>query len=415
MGDDLRQLLLRAALVATIGTALACSPPEPDPGPEQQPPVDAGFVQQDPPDAGAPLPPPAPALGTGDHSPESVVFTQIATFSHGLRRPRDLAFNPSHPDELWVVSNDDDSTLIIFDASKDTRVHEKRIDAAASHFMEAPTSIAFGGATTTIGKPGTFATCQESRNTYNGQAAPNDFMGPALWSSDLSVYAVQNPAGLGSHLDMLHASPNCMGIAHVRDNVYWAFGGKKQSGSSFEERQEPMPALVKYDFGHDHGVGLDDHSDGQIFQYVENEVKPVPGIPSHMFFDLGSDLLYVADTGNSRVAALDTNSGTVGDDLLAQEPLVAYARVDGATLSDVVPASSGLLVHPSGIELHEGLIYVSDNSSGWISAFNLQGERVNYIDTGLGSGALAGIAFGPDGKLYFVDMKGNQVLRIDPK
>ena len=34
-----------------------------------------------------------------------------------------------------------------------------------------------------------FATAQESRNTYNGQGDPNDFMGPALWPSSLSHFA----------------------------------------------------------------------------------------------------------------------------------------------------------------------------------------------------------------------------------
>ena len=43
----------------------------------------------------------------------------------------------------------------------------------------------------------------------------------------------------------------------------------------------------------------------------------------------------------------------------------------------------------------------------------MEGELLNYLDTGLGEGRLSGITFGPDGKLYFVDMVGNQVLRVD--
>jgi hypothetical protein len=39
---------------------------------------------------------------------------------------------------------------------------------------------------------------------------------------------------------------------------------------------------------------------------------------------------------------------------------------------------------------------------------------VSHLDTGLPSGAFSGLAFGPDGKLYFVDMIGHRVLRIDP-
>ncbi len=43
----------------------------------------------------------------------------------------------------------------------------------------------------------------------------------------------------------------------------------------------------------------------------------------------------------------------------------------------------------------------------------MTGKRVNYLDTGLPKGALMGMAFGPEGKLYFVDAIGNRVLRID--
>lgn len=354
----------------------------------------------------------APQLGRGDHSASSVVFTEIASAAAGLRHPRDLAFNPLRPDELWVVNFGDDSMVIVFDASQPTRRAERRKDAMAMHFMPKPSSIAFGAPETTIGKQGTFATCQESRNTYDDQAPPNDFMGPALWSSDLTVFAMQDPFGLGSHLDMLHGSPDCMGLAHERANVYWAFGGKAQTGTS-TQRQEPIPAIVRYDFGHDHGVGADDHADGEIAQYVELQVKRVPGIPSHLAFDPASRQLYIADTGNGRVVKLDTTSGTRGAALQAQEPLVSYHRVDGAVLTEVVSQARQEVVTPSGLELFDGLVYVSDPTIGRIAAFTPEGELVNWLDTGL-FGALSGMAFGPDGKLYFVDMTGNRVLRVDP-
>jgi hypothetical protein len=51
---------------------------------------------------------------------------------------------------------------------------------------------------------------------------------------------------------------------------------------------------------------------------------------------------------------------------------------------------------------------------GMIHAFELGGTRVNYLDTGRGEGALAGFAFGPDGKVYLVDMEADEVVRIDP-
>jgi hypothetical protein len=394
-------ILIAAAFVG-------CIPPVDDLPAPFEPGKPVGTV-----DAGVPF---APELGKGNHLAESVEFTVIADFDSGLRRPRDLAFNPMRPDELWIVNYDDDSVVIVFDASTPGRTIEKRIDDFATHFMAFPSSIAFGSEETTIGAPGTFATCQETRNTYGGQAPPNDFMGPALWSSDLTVFAKHDPIGLGSHLDMLHGSPDCMGIAWERDHIYWAFGGKKHTGPvNSPERQQPAPAIVKYDFGDDHGIGLDDHSDGSIYQYLTNEVAAVPGIPSHMVFDSSDRLLYIADTGNGRVIALDTGSGTMGPALQPQEPLVAYRRVDDATVIEVVPAANGMAGIPSGLEVHDNLVFVSDNGSGRISAFTKTGERVNYLETGLPSGALAGMAFGPDGKLYFVDMVNHRVLRIDPK
>ena len=86
--------------------------------------------------------------------------------------------------------------------------------------------------------------------------------------------------------------------------------------------------------------------------------------------------------------------------------------MDDAVLTDVVPP--GVLVAPSGLELRNDVLYVSDNGTGRIVAFDLNGKQLNALDTGLGPGALAGMAFGPDGKIYFVDMIGSRLMRIDP-
>lgn len=341
-------------------------------------------------------------IGTGDHSAASISLTQIAAPAAGLAKPTDLGFNPLRPDELWVVNSGDDSVLIITNASTDSRTSERRKDGYAVHFMAAPTSIAFGASPTTFGRQGTFATCQESRNSYGGAAAPNDFMGPTLWSSDLTIFARLNPNGLGSHLDMLHASPLCMGITHQADNVYWAFGGLSN-------------AVLKYDFGRDDAIGNDNHSDGEAYQYITGQLKYAAGIPSHLVFRAADASLFIADTGNGRIVKLDTTSGVAGQALQSFEPMAAHARMENAIAADVVSKSSQFLEAPSGLELKNDLLYVSDNATSRISVFTLSGERVNYVDTGLPSGSLAGMAFGPDGKLYLVDMVGNRVLRVDPR
>lgn len=40
---------------------------------------------------------------------------------------------------------------------------------------------------------------------------------------------------------------------------------------------------------------------------------------------------------------------------------------------------------------------------------------MNQLETGLEPGSIAGMAFGPHGKLHFVDKKTSRVLRVDVK
>lgn len=341
-------------------------------------------------------PPAAPQLGTGDRSPTSVTFTPIAMATNGLKQPRDLAFNPMRPDELWIVNYDDDSVVIVTGASGDGRTYEKRIDGYALHFMEQVTALDFGADPTTFGKPGTFGTCGESRNTYNGQAQMNDFTGPTLWSSDLSVFAKMNPNGLGSHLDMLHNTPLCMGIAHEDGNKYWAFNGL-------------LGSIERYDFAQDDGIGNDNHGDGLTWRYAKGQVARVANIPSHLAWDAETSTLYIADTGNARVGKLDALSGTPGASIPTHETPIT--EMNGAMVETVVGTD---VQRPAGLELHDDLLFVSDNAASRILAFDLTGKLVNYLETGLPAGSLGGMHFSPDDKLYFVDMIGHKVLRVDP-
>lgn len=376
----MRKLLFIGFLCACGSTPVQ---PQSDAGPDTAPP---------------PPPPPAAELGKGDHSPGSVNFTVIAD---GLAGPRDLAFNPLRPDELWIVNHDDETTVIVHDASTDGRTAEKRKDGYALHFMAKPASIDFGADATTIGKPGTFGTCGESRNTYDDTKSPNDFMGPVLWSSDLSVFAKLNPNGLGSHLDMLHLSSNCLGIAHEDANVFWAISGQRK-------------AVTRYDFMKDNGVGNDNHSDGMAWQYATGQVGYKPGVSSHLFWSSDESKLYVADAGNGRVIRIDSSTATQGNKMSTPEPMGLAVMMNGATVDEII--APGVLTTPSGLEIRKQMIYVSDNDTSRITAFSMDGQKqLNWIDTGLDAGSLSGMAFGQDDKLYFVDTKGGQVLRIDPK
>lgn len=223
-------------------------------------------------------------------------------------------------------------------------------------------------------------------------------MGPTLFSADPAIFGLATPDGRGSHIDMLHYSPYCMGMAHERANVYWTFD--RYHG-----------ALTQYDFNHPHAPGGDDHSDGVIRVYAEGQMRGVGGVPSHLAFDSRSSKLYAADTGNGRIVALDTRSGTLGaqvtDSLEPSTPRI----VNNATLSVLVPP--GTVGQPSGLVLVGNLLYVTDGSSATIFAFDLSGRLVQSLKTGLGAGAITGITVGPDGKAYFLDGDTSSVYRID--
>ncbi|MEZ4255960.1 MAG: hypothetical protein R3A78_09655, partial [Polyangiales bacterium] len=107
---------------------------------------------------------------------------------------------------------------------------------------------------------------------------------------------------------------------------------------------------------------------------------------------------------------LDTSTGQVdGYYQPRNEPLAEYSRVQGATVEEFVKTG---LVAPSGIELHDGTLFVSDYGSGDIVAYDESGTEIGRLATG--ARGIMGITFGPDGKLYFVDGRDNLLVRVDP-
>lgn len=362
---------------------------------------------------GNPPPPasPAPELGTGDHSPASVTFTQIAAPGIGYSNPTDLDFSPSAGNELWIVNQGNESIVIIDDATGSAftgdLLNASDEVGAWGHFLSKPSGIAFGANTSTAGNGWTFATSQDSNN------GGNNFMGPTLWSADRNVIGkVPSPLPSGwntSHLDMLHSTTWGKGIAHESGNIYWTLGNAFYTLSS-----TPQTAVTRYNFNMDHTPGMDDHSDGQKWHYITGQVAMQTGVPSHLAYDSATGFLYICDTGNGRLLRLHTTTGAAGS-----TPVASFSGdgvdyvVSGATL-DVVVAPGGVLTRPSGIEYYNNTIYVSDYATGIIHAFDLSGNQVNWLDTGRGANSITGITIGPDGKLYFCDMKYDNVTRIDP-
>ena len=346
--------------------------------------------------------------GSGDVSDR---ITVLSDSSDGNRRPQDLAFDRQDDSVLWVVNRTEDSVTIHRGVGTGDVDVEKIIDPYALHFMEKVSSIAWG-------KGDTFATCQDSLNTYNGDGAPNEFMGPTLWSADPDIFGHTNPeavealteqfnsaapVNLGSHLDMLHESPQCMGIAWEEENVYWVFDG-------YHER------IVSYDFAVDHGPGWDDHSDGIVRRHMEADVEREDGIVSHLVMDHATKLLYVADTGNNRIMVLDTTTGRDGRDLGSQDCSFATGEcVDhrtkvNSTWTELVDGSLHEMASPAGIELFDGVLYVTDAGNGFLYAFDLEGNELDRAYTGIQDRGLQGVTARNAEELYLVDSKSNEIL-----
>ncbi|MBX3188458.1 MAG: hypothetical protein KF819_15685 [Labilithrix sp.] len=338
--------------------------------------------------------PPGHEIGYRDGTPASVEFAEIKATS-AATKPVDLAFHrsPERAWELWVVGYGDNSTWVGKALDTDAPTWERFVDPAARHFMHKPTAIS-------MSERNDWGTCGDNDNSQNDRS-PSNFMGPALFSADLSIFAVRTPTGLGSHLDMLHSTPFCRGIAHETNRVYWAFNSYDQS-------------IDRYDFAEDHGPGNDDHSDGIIHRYAVGQVKGVDGVVSHLVFDPSDDYLYFADTGNGRIGKLDTKSGTKGESLPRRnEPLVDQGFMDGTNVEVVV--APGVLDQPSGIEMRNDLIYVTDAATSTFHVFDKSGKEVRRLTTDLPPHSLAGFTFGPDGKIWFTDRVTGRILRIDPQ
>lgn len=332
-----------------------------------------------------------PVLGGGTHSIGGVTLTQISVPSDNLDVPRDLAFNPDTGD-LWVINTDDSAMVIYSDVGTSAQDSNREAGVNNTHFFAKPSSLAFG-------QTGTLATCHETDQPTQGSLTPDDFMGPTLWTSDPDTY----DAGFYGHIDMLHNSPLSMGIAWGGEgNVYWLFDGYHSS-------------ITRYDFHADHGPGETDHSDGEVSRYVQDEVKRVADVPSHMEFDADTDLLYIADTGNNRIAVLDTTTGSKGSNISPNYDYGQQYHMDDATMTTLVSGASAGMSEPSGLAIRDGVIFVSDNASSKIFGFDLQGNLIDWLDTGLPTGTLMGIAFDDAGDLYLVDPLEDAVLKISSK
>jgi DNA-binding beta-propeller fold protein YncE len=348
--------------------------------------------------------PTTPAPPTSSTGPFGIAGTVPASrvkltpvLTQGLNHPTGVAFNP-HDGKLWVVNRGDSSSVVI-EKPGTTGMKAYKYRDQSAHFMQKPVALAFSPTRNEL------ATVQDTNNDYGGQAPGNNFMGPTLWTANLNHYN----GSTDSHLDMLHHSPFAMGIAagakkplSSDKREYWVFNG--QAGS-----------IDRYFFNQPHGdqpLGGHDHSDGETFRYAPGSLKRVPGVPSNLVYDEASRTLFIADTGNGRIARLDAGGSLTGTTALStahgETPL---RQVPGAKIETLVGPSSGLQ-RPSGMAMKDGQLVVADHATGKIHVFTQQGVKKGEVDTGLGPSALTGITAGPDGKLYVLDAKRGQLVTL---
>jgi len=329
------------------------------------------------------------------------VLTVVADGDQDLLVPRDLDFHPDRSrNELWVINKDVASTggsTVMFTApgEPDMEFLQKR-DINARHFMSLPTGIAFAD-------NGNFSTSPGIWDANQNQATTTPFTGITLWSSDPAIYAQNLFGPLGSHLDMLHATPKSQGIAHERWNRYWVVDGHNQD-------------VVMHDFRADHGPGNDYHGNAIIHRYPQVSITRDPNdhIVSHCVLDKHTNWLYVVDHGGQRVVRLDTRSGTIAagaPTFQVYESYVEYKNMTGATVEVIITTG---LQQPAGIDVVGDHLLVSDYATGEIIIYDMTNGFAEQGRISTGSAGVMGIKVGPDGRIWYVNTTTNSLGVLEP-
>jgi DNA-binding beta-propeller fold protein YncE len=74
------------------------------------------------------------------------------------------------------------------------------------------------------------------------------------------------------------------------------------------------------------------------------------------------------------------------------------------------------LMRPSGIALVGDTFYIADHGNSTITAFNREGQRIDWVDlsTHAAPGSLQGIAVDGRGYVYVTDAENDRILEIAP-
>ena len=320
-------------------------------------------------------------------------YDLIVNSSDQISQPRDLDFHPNG--DLWVTNtgteNSGGSTVKVENPGVTGQTDLWEQDGNAWHFMSLPSGIAFSN-------NGNFAT---STSVLDANHQGNTFTGPTLWSSDPLIYAKPS-GGNGSHLDMLHESPHCMGICSQEENVFWVYDDYNKD-------------IVRYDFAEDHGPGNSDHDDGEVLRYQGMGLSAINHtIVCHLVLDKDKKWLYFTDGSNQRVMRLDITTGNLGGTPSwgPQETLAEYQKVVGYTWEEVVTTG---LVEPAGIDLIGNKLIVTDHSNGDIIFYDVSSipaTEIRRIQTN--EPGIMGTVIGPNGRIWYANASLNKVVKIEP-
>lgn len=323
-------------------------------------------------------------------------YKMIANNSSQISLPQDLDFNPSQKNQLWVVNkgteNTGSSSVTFTDPGEASQTSKYIKDGNSWHFMSLTSALAFS-------PNGNWAT---SPNVLDANHGGGRYTGPALWSSDFSIYGIigNPPTQLknGSHLDMVHQSPYCMGIASEKDNIFWVFDGYYNN-------------IIRYDFAADHGPGNDYHDDAKLRRYNEVTVKRDPNVPSHLILDKDRKWLYIVDGGNKRILRMDITTGSVSSSLPpVNEKVAEYSKMSGVTWEIFYDQG---LNKPCGIEINSNRLFVSDYETGEIICLDVNTKKeLARINTG--TKGIMGLKI-YNNRLWYVNAIDNTLMQVVPR
>jgi len=330
--------------------------------------------------------------------------------------------------EAWVVNSANHSVSIVPGLGTEGATTMSRRDRGYFHYMHHATALAFN-AVSDSGRDadrdtfGSFATCQNSLNTYLDTHPPNYFMGPTLYTGNpeypnLVTREGEECSGADAcyflHSDMLHEAPDCVGLAHDPElataygTVFWAL-------DAF------LGQLVRFDFQQPHGPGLMDHSYAAVRRFVDVPVRPDPARHAGMVVDAASRTLFVASARAGEVLRVGADSGSFarsargGDGAGVPEYPAFSSRLPSFEYSVYECAAHAVfasgLKTPTGLALADGVLYVAEYETGHVIAFDVaSGEALRTVATGRPK-ALEGLAIA-DGVLYAVDGAADELLEL---